>query len=702
MQHELKQVEVRLKLTDKAGVFSMERIDTPEKAVSVLAPVLAELDREEVCVVNLDGKGRPINFNVVSIGSVNTSLVTGRELYKTAILSNAAGMIMLHNHPSSDLQMSVSDRNVTEKMMYASLLLDIEFYDHVIVAGGTGKTFSIRENVPELFEPSHYAHLISHVADGVKEEAFYHGTSPVTYEILQIKDGSDGEQYRFWGMNYVQETGLQVNVSDYESKYQGELKPGETLDTLYERFNLYRPEDFTGHSLSVSDVIVLKSGGDKKAFYVDYVGFSERKDFFEERFERTERQKKIIADFREKTEKYFNPVEGMNAAKVEERVRKYLMNTTIGQNLLIQIGEVVVYGSRCRGTEKTDSDIDIVFEYKGDIREDDLFNLFHEDRLSIGIHKVDINPIKEDKSGNIAEFLQQATIYMESEMVFSIGDRYIYIQDATEGYDYTIYGSDMKEIDGGVYDDPDISIYEALDEIVADLREYPDGNIVKGSVRKDSPLVPVNLDELEEAVERSRYVPPKITYTVAECGEFHSMGRYRDDVENVNEAIALWNDYREGTLNGVPSIGILLHTQGQSERDDAQVDLVSGKTMDLDMIRYYPEINTEETAIQKICELVENLHDVEVIGKVPENVSAELLLREFDPKQEIYNEEERSLIKEYAAQVKDIQKTRDLARNICYQEKFGNQDVALVVIEARREMQERQGEKEERLRQKKR
>lgn len=279
MQHELKQVEVRLKLTDKAGIFSMERIDTPEKAVSVLAPVLAELDREEVCVVNLDGKGRPINFNVVSIGSVNTSLVTGRELYKTAILSNAAGMIMLHNHPSSDLQMSVSDRNVTEKMMYASLLLDIEFYDHVIVAGGTGKTFSIRENVPELFEPSHYAHLISHVADGVKEEVSYHGTSPVTYEILQIKDGSNGKYYRFWGMNYVQKKGLQINVSDYESKYQGELKPGETLDTLYERFNIHRPEDFTGHSLSVSDVIVLESGGDKRAFYVDTLASVKSKIF---------------------------------------------------------------------------------------------------------------------------------------------------------------------------------------------------------------------------------------------------------------------------------------------------------------------------------------------------------------------------------------------------------------------------------------
>lgn len=695
MSRELKQVDVRLKLTDKESMFSRETIDTPEKAVSVLAPVLAELDREEVCVVNLDGKGHPINFSVVSIGSVNSSLITGRELYKSAILSNAAAIIMIHNHPSSDLQMSRLDLDVTEKMMYAGVLLDIDFYDHVLVAGSTGEMFSMREHVPELFELSQYPSLISHGADGVKEEHSYQATSfvPVTYEILQIKEGSNGEAYRFLKMSHVQASGMQVNADDYESKYKEEWKPGETLETIYERFNIHRPEDFTGHSLSVSDVVVLESETEKKAFYVDSFGFSELKDFFVERFERTEQQKKMIAGFREKTETYFRPVEGMNATEVEDAVRDYLMDTIRRQDLLIQIGEVMVYGSRCRGTEKTTSDIDIVVEYKGDIREDDLFNLFHEDEFLLGNHKVDINPIQADKSGNIAEFLQQATIYMESEMVFSIGNRYIYIQNATEGYDYTIYGLDMKEIDGGVYDDSDISIYEALDEIVADLREYPDGNIVKGSVRKDSPLVPVNLDEFEEAVERSQYVPPKITYTVAECGEFHSMGRYRDDVESVNEAIDLWNEYKKGTLNGVPSIGILVHTLGQSERDDTQVDLVSGKTMDLDMIRYYPEINTEEAAIQKICELVENLPDVNVVGKVPENVSAELILCEFDPKQEIYNEEERSLIKEYAVQVKNMPKTRGLARCICYQEKFGNQDVALAMITARAEIEEVKMEK---------
>ena len=643
MNHELKQVDVRLKLVDKEGVFSMESIDTPAKAVSIMVPILAELDREEVCVVNLDGKNHPINFNIVSIGSLNASLVTGREVYKSAVLSNAARVIMLHNHPSSSLAPSREDREVTGKMMYAGSFLDIELQDHIIVAGRTGETFSMREHLPELFDRKNYMEPMAHVADLVREEAPGSEVSPVTYEILQIKDGSNGEQYRFWGMNYVQETGLQVNVSDYESKYQGELKPGETLDTLYERFNLHRPEDFTGHSLSVSDVIVLESGGDKKAFYVDYVGFSEQKDFFEERFERTERQKKIIADFREKTEKYFNPVEGMNAAEVEERVRKYLMNTTIGQNLLIQIGEVVVYGSRCRGTEKTDSDIDIVFEYKGDIREDDLFNLFHEDRFSVGIHKVDINPIKEDKSGNIAEFLQQATIYMESEMAFSIEDRYIYIQDATEGYDYIIYGSDMKEIDGGVYDNPDIYIYEALDEIVADLREYPDGNIVKGNVKEYSRLVPINLEEFEEMVERNQYVPPEITFTVAECGEFHSLGRYRDDISNAEEAVAVWKEYQKGPLNGIPSIGIQIHKPGQPEMEDMQVDFVFGKTIDLDMLRYYPEINMEETAIQKICELVENLHDVNVVGKIPGDSTEKGISQENEQKRENLPEERKQI-----------------------------------------------------------
>lgn len=695
MSHELKQVDVRLKLVEREGVYSNECIDTPEKAISLMASVLAELDREEVCVVNLDSKGHPINYNVVSIGSVNASLVTGRELYKSAILSNAASMIMIHNHPSSELSMSKMDRDVTEKMMYAGILLDIDFLDHVIVAGGTGKMLSLREEYPYLFDKSSYSNRIAHVADSVKEEALYRDQPPITYEILQIKRKSNGEPYRFMGMNYVRKKELIVNANDYESVYRGTLQPGESLDTLYVKFNLEQPKGFTGHSLSVSDVIVIESPTEIKSFYVDVVGFCKLQDFFADRFMPTEQQQKVIDKFREQTEQFFRPVDGKSAKDIENEIRDFLMDKIKEYDIPIQFGEIVLYGSRCRGMEKETSDIDIVVEYHGIPREDDLFNLFHEEDFCIGDIKVDINPIKEGKSGNIVEFLDRATYYMEQELVFSIADRYIIIQDATEGYEYTIYNADFKEIDGGVYDNPDISIYEAVDEIVEDLKRHPDTNGTKGSIEESSILVPLNMEEFEEAAEKHNYVPSKITFTVSECSEYHQMARYHDDIENADEAIRLWKEYQNSPLNGVPAIGIMAHMPGETAMENEQVDIVTGNGLDLDMIGYYPILRMEPKVTEMVADLIGKLRDVKIIGKEPTELSAELMLRELDPNKEILSEDERSLIQEYALQMKDMQKTRELAERICYQEEFGNQDVALAVIEAGREMKEKQEKKEE-------
>ena len=95
MSEELKKVEVRLKLTEGNGLYSSESIDRAETAVRVMAEAMAGLDREEVCVVNMDGKGHPINFNVVSIGSLNSSIIPMGNVFKTAILSNAASILIL-------------------------------------------------------------------------------------------------------------------------------------------------------------------------------------------------------------------------------------------------------------------------------------------------------------------------------------------------------------------------------------------------------------------------------------------------------------------------------------------------------------------------------------------------------------------------------------------------------------------------------
>lgn len=304
--NELKQVDVRLKLVEGNGVYSDKPITNPQEAISVMADVMAGLDREEVCVINLDSKGHPINFNVVSIGTINSSFVAGRELFKSAILSNAASMILLHNHPSSELQMSQSDRMVTEKMMYASLFLDIEILDHIIVAGRTGATLSIRETYPEIFDKSTYANAIVRVADGVEErENSYDAERLVTYELFQIKEGGNGQVYQFMGMDFLNKNNLVVDKNDYEAVYRGEIREGETLDTLYEKFNLYHPDDFTGHSMSVSDVIVIEKEHDKTAYYVDSFGFTKVADFLGEKKYHSAETEQVVSRFREKTKQYF-------------------------------------------------------------------------------------------------------------------------------------------------------------------------------------------------------------------------------------------------------------------------------------------------------------------------------------------------------------------------------------------------------------
>lgn len=673
MSDELKQVDVRLKLVEGNGVYSDKPITNPQEAISVMADVMAGLDREEVCVINLDSKGHPINFNVVSIGTLNSSFVSGRELFKSAILSNAASMILLHNHPSSELQMSQSDRMVTEKMMYASLFLDIEILDHIIVAGRTGRTLSIRETYPEIFDKSTYANAIVRVADGVEErENSYDAERLATYELFQIKEGGNGQAYQFMGMDFVKKNKLVVDKNDYESVYRGEIREGETLDTLYEKFNLYHPDDFTGHSMSVSDVIVIEKEHDKTAYYVDSFGFTKVADFLGEKKYHSEETEQTVSRFREKTKQYFRPIEGMTAERIEEEVREYIQMKIQKYHMPIQIREVMVYGSRSRGTEKADSDLDILFEYAGAWREDDIFNLLHEDDFCIGEVKVDINPVTEEQSGDLSQRLIRAEEYMEQELVFGIEDRYIFAQSVDEGYDYTIY--------------------EAVNDIVEDLKQKPDTNGTKGAITAESRLNPLNCEEFLDELEQKSKVEPVLTFIVAECGEFHQLGEYYDDITTVEEAIEKWEQLRDSPLNGVASIGILSHKPGGNSLEDEQVDLVTRKVLDLDMLRYYPTIRNDKRALEMIAALASHLPDIGVIGEIPYELSLQMMLYELDPEKEIFSEDERALIEEYALQFGDMNRSRELAEHICYQEKYGNQDVAPVVIEARREIQEKKEE----------
>lgn len=95
------------------------------------------------------------------------------------------------------------------------------------------------------------------------------------YEIYQIDPSGKAKDRMFLGYDYLESHGFSVTPEDYKNVYHGDLQEGMTLEGLYEKFNLYRPEDFQGHSLSVGDVVLMSQSGQKQAFFVDTIGFKE-------------------------------------------------------------------------------------------------------------------------------------------------------------------------------------------------------------------------------------------------------------------------------------------------------------------------------------------------------------------------------------------------------------------------------------------
>lgn len=148
IQDSLKQVGIRL--VEEPPLLSPEPMNNPEAAVRVLGKWLSEMDRELFCVVNLNTNLTPINMNVVSMGALNMAYVHPRETMKSAILSNSAYLMLVHNHLGS-LNPSKEDIEVTDRIQSAASLMGIPVLDHIIV-GRNQEFFSLRENNIFSFE----------------------------------------------------------------------------------------------------------------------------------------------------------------------------------------------------------------------------------------------------------------------------------------------------------------------------------------------------------------------------------------------------------------------------------------------------------------------------------------------------------------------------------------------------------------------
>lgn len=125
---------VSLKMVKESSLLYKDRcIRSPEDGYKLLKQFLGDVDREYFIVMCLDIKNQPTAINVCHIGSLNASLVHPREVFKPAILSNAASILVAHSHPSGNPDPSSEDISVTKRLVEAGDIIGIELLDHIIM-----------------------------------------------------------------------------------------------------------------------------------------------------------------------------------------------------------------------------------------------------------------------------------------------------------------------------------------------------------------------------------------------------------------------------------------------------------------------------------------------------------------------------------------------------------------------------------------
>ena len=170
-----------------------------------------------------------------------------------------------------------------------------------------------------------------------------------TFSIYQLKRGDETRDFRFEPYDRLQAAGNVVDKANYELVYSAELTPGTSLEDIYTRFNIDHPKDFKGHSLSVSDVVVLHQNGQDAAHYVDSFGYKEVPEFLQEQTQQPEKINplKHVEDTIEQNDNSFDGIIN-NTPTVDELEAKVKAGEQIS---LVDLAEAIK-ADKERGKEK--------------------------------------------------------------------------------------------------------------------------------------------------------------------------------------------------------------------------------------------------------------------------------------------------------------------------------------------------------------
>ena len=147
---------VSIKMVKESSfLYQTRQILSPKDAYEMIKEQLEGLDREQFIIACLNTKNEPTNITVVSVGSLNKAIVHPREVFKTAILSNAASIMAFHNHPSGETTPSQQDIQLTNRLYEAGELLGIKLLDHLIIGD---RVPILRSRYTQLMGREHLPH----------------------------------------------------------------------------------------------------------------------------------------------------------------------------------------------------------------------------------------------------------------------------------------------------------------------------------------------------------------------------------------------------------------------------------------------------------------------------------------------------------------------------------------------------------------
>ena len=580
--------QVAVRMVKMPPLMSKEPMNSPKAAIRIMNDTLKEFDREALVVVNLQSDLKPINMNFVSLGTLNSSVAHPREILKTSILSNAASIMLFHNHPSGSLNPSREDVELTDRLQQACQVIGIPILDHIII-GTDDRYYSFHEKgilkIPEL-EVAHDIDSFHWEGSKVAERKSYFDPKKAAEDRKQeMKDITDrleqGVSEIFQSEKYRQFLDTMAKFPQYSlnnnllimmqkpdatlcQSYTGWKQMGRFVKKGEKGIRILAPAPYKMEreqdKLDEKGKAVLDKDGEpvKETVQINITAF------------------KPVSTF-DLSQTDGEPLPTIGASELTGSVEGYAtLFEVIKEASPVPIGFEDIKGG-AKGYFHTEENRIAIQEGMSEVQ--NVKTAIHE-MAHAKLHNMEAQKAREDGGQT------RSSKEVEAESVAYTVCQHFGIDTSDYSFAYVAGWSQGKEM-------PELK--ESLNTIRTAASE-----LITAIDEKAQELI-AEKEQAPQTLEGTK--DPEISFYVAECSEFHSMGEFHENL-TLEQAVEIYKQIPSDRMNGIKAIGFNLQDENILANE---FDLVTGgRLQQQDLKELVPQL-AEHPLVQKAFEDVQKL-----------------------------------------------------------------------------------------------